>query len=246
MNTYCLRLVLWSVAVAALSPAQLFAGVTFTGIVSGTVQGSHFVFADEGPWPYTFARTGSPEYFLILDEHTDIEGGEYSGISKWKSAGGDFPGPRWFWNVGTAGSIQQIYSPFVNTTRPFPDIGTSDQYIYQANASMRFDYTYGDWTITSNVRFEITSEMPMSRVFVTVLGAPTASGELIIQDSGELGGLTSFSGLVSQSSVNSSFFSEYRVYAIVPIPVPEPSTYAMALAGLACGGYFLFRRRKQA
>ena len=29
-------------------------------------------------------------------------------------------------------------------------------------------------------------------------------------------------------------------------PVPEPSTYAMALAGLACGGYLRFRRRKRA
>jgi hypothetical protein len=28
--------------------------------------------------------------------------------------------------------------------------------------------------------------------------------------------------------------------------VPEPSTCAMALAGLACGGYTMFRRRKQA
>jgi hypothetical protein len=28
--------------------------------------------------------------------------------------------------------------------------------------------------------------------------------------------------------------------------VPEPATYAMALAGLACGGYSLFRRRKRA
>jgi hypothetical protein len=28
--------------------------------------------------------------------------------------------------------------------------------------------------------------------------------------------------------------------------VPEPSTYAMALAGIACGGYLRFRRRKQA
>ena len=28
--------------------------------------------------------------------------------------------------------------------------------------------------------------------------------------------------------------------------VPEPSTTAMALAGLACGGYSLFRRRKRA
>jgi formylglycine-generating enzyme required for sulfatase activity len=29
-------------------------------------------------------------------------------------------------------------------------------------------------------------------------------------------------------------------------PVPEPSTYCMALAGLACGGYSMFRRRKRA
>jgi len=28
--------------------------------------------------------------------------------------------------------------------------------------------------------------------------------------------------------------------------VPEPSTYAMALAGLACGGFSMWRRRKRA
>jgi hypothetical protein len=28
--------------------------------------------------------------------------------------------------------------------------------------------------------------------------------------------------------------------------VPEPSTYAMALAGLACGGWGIRRRRKRA
>ena len=31
-----------------------------------------------------------------------------------------------------------------------------------------------------------------------------------------------------------------------PVAVPEPSTYAMALAGLACGGWQMYRRRKQA
>jgi hypothetical protein len=30
------------------------------------------------------------------------------------------------------------------------------------------------------------------------------------------------------------------------VAVPEPSTYAMALAGLACGGSVVFRRRKRA
>jgi hypothetical protein len=34
--------------------------------------------------------------------------------------------------------------------------------------------------------------------------------------------------------------------AFVVTAVPEPSTYVMALAGLACGGYSIFRRRKQA
>ena len=39
--------------------------------------------------------------------------------------------------------------------------------------------------------------------------------------------------------------SEYDGFRLAsPVPVPEPSTYAMALAGLACGGYSLFRRRR--
>jgi hypothetical protein len=29
-----------------------------------------------------------------------------------------------------------------------------------------------------------------------------------------------------------------------PVPIPEPSTCAIALAGLACGGYSMFRRRR--
>jgi hypothetical protein len=35
-------------------------------------------------------------------------------------------------------------------------------------------------------------------------------------------------------------------FAVTAVAVPEPSTCAMALAGLACGGYSMFRRRKQA
>ena len=33
-------------------------------------------------------------------------------------------------------------------------------------------------------------------------------------------------------------------FSLTVAPVPEPSTYAMALAGLACGGYLRFRRRR--
>jgi hypothetical protein len=35
-------------------------------------------------------------------------------------------------------------------------------------------------------------------------------------------------------------------FSLTAAPVPEPSTYAMAPAGLAYGGYSVFHRRKQA
>ena len=35
-------------------------------------------------------------------------------------------------------------------------------------------------------------------------------------------------------------------WTIAVAPVPEPSTYAMALAGLACGGFSMWRRRRAA
>jgi sulfatase modifying factor 1 len=40
--------------------------------------------------------------------------------------------------------------------------------------------------------------------------------------------------------------SDFGFRLASPVAVPEPSTYAMALAGLACGGYTMFRRRKRA
>jgi hypothetical protein len=46
---------------------------------------------------------------------------------------------------------------------------------------------------------------------------------------------------VYDPSNSEPFYDIGAVYA-----VPEPSTYAMALAGLVCGGYSMFRRRKRA
>jgi formylglycine-generating enzyme required for sulfatase activity len=64
-----------------------------------------------------------------------------------------------------------------------------------------------------------------------------------------------FWGSFSELSLRSSFnqdtpaSDESDVYGFrlaSPVAVPEPSTYAMALAGLACGGYSVLRRRKRA
>jgi formylglycine-generating enzyme required for sulfatase activity len=61
----------------------------------------------------------------------------------------------------------------------------------------------------------------------------------------------SFNEVSLQSSFNQVIAAsvESDVYGFrlaSPVAVPEPSTYAMALAGLACGGYSVFRRRKRA
>jgi formylglycine-generating enzyme required for sulfatase activity len=48
------------------------------------------------------------------------------------------------------------------------------------------------------------------------------------------------------TSTPSFVSTNYGFRLASPVAVPEPSTYCMALAGLACGGYALFRRRKRA
>jgi len=53
----------------------------------------------------------------------------------------------------------------------------------------------------------------------------------------------SFSGYTSTSAGSVADLG-FRLAS--PVPVPEPSAYCMALAGLACGGYSMFRRRRRA
>jgi sulfatase modifying factor 1 len=64
-----------------------------------------------------------------------------------------------------------------------------------------------------------------------VRGGGFASGDVVLPSSFRL----------SENPDFSDGGSGFRLAA-----VPEPSTYAMALAGLACGGYTIFRRRKRA
>jgi autotransporter-associated beta strand protein/T5SS/PEP-CTERM-associated repeat protein len=79
-------------------------------------------------------------------------------------------------------------------------------------------------------------------------GGAYASGanvlELFANTGGFLGDFSSvvWSGLADGQSA--TFDASTGFISITA--VPEPSTYAMALAGLACGGYSIFRRRKRA
>ena len=48
-------------------------------------------------------------------------------------------------------------------------------------------------------------------------------------------------GTIANPTYGSSTFGTYNME--IQVAVPEPSTYAMALAGLACGGWQMWRRR---
>ena len=65
---------------------------------------------------------------------------------------------------------------------------------------------------------------------------------------GSLPGLSnkSNSEWVATGATPSTFSNNMYGISQVLTAVPEPSTYAMALAGVACGGYSLFHRRKRA
>jgi autotransporter-associated beta strand protein len=138
-----------------------------------------------------------------------------------------------------------IYSPFVNATNPFPE---------QAHGLQRIDrigYIVngldmggpGIWDEVRNVDASVStgwkfvSEVPISRMFITVVGAPTPSGEAVIHDSGFLSGPVTLRGSVfNQFSSNSlnldamgrgSISIRYNVYAVNPLD--EPSSYAASI-----------------
>jgi len=56
--------------------------------------------------------------------------------------------------------------------------------------------------------------------------------------------LLSSSGRLSIDPANDYFSTGFRLAA--PAAVPEPSSYTMALAGIVCGGYSMWRQRKRA
>lgn len=94
------------------------------------------------------------------------------------------------------------------------------------------DATVVDAT-TNSVTLDTNTTNTVGGLGQYVIGTFTANGttQVFTLDGSPTGGDFSKSPLINGFQVRA---------------VPEPSTCVMALAGLACGGYFRFRRRKQA
>jgi DNA-binding beta-propeller fold protein YncE len=88
---------------------------------------------------------------------------------------------------------------------------------------------------------------PLTTISSTAVGFPTF---ITFDSAGNFYVANNFPAQIAKFDAAGTFQFAWDPGAIpaglVVVPIPEPSTYCMALAGLACGGYTMFRRRKRA
>jgi outer membrane protein assembly factor BamB len=172
---------------------------------------------------------------------SDFGGMAFRGNSLYVSYLGQ-SGSLYRYDAATGGNAQLVYGGFFSNgprAPVFDNAGTMYVPDWQTNKIFKFGETTLALTGTITTAFGI---VPMSLAF-------DESGALLV-----------LSDNFSQSQINrynpatGSFIDTLvapgtggmgRANSMLFVaPVPEPSTYAMALAGLACGGYLVRRRRK--
>ena len=96
------------------------------------------------------------------------------------------------------------------------------------------------WNLFQGVNFTSGSASPLNNAsnFSSLVLADSASG------SPYAGTFTQFGEEWISPSATDGTYLVFQAASGNLAVVPEPSTYAMALAGLACGGYAVFRRRR--
>jgi hypothetical protein len=155
----------------------------------------------------------------------------------------------------TGRTFQQGGTTLTLTLTGLNPLGTYDMAFYWSdgdNANMRMIISDAD---------AATNASTLARVTVTTTGGLT--GDTSTYQQGAAGananGVVQWTGISpgsdgdlvvsmdrpsSTSSVHAGIYSAFRLEETAV--VPEPSTCAIALAGLVCGGYSLFHRRKRA
>jgi hypothetical protein len=115
--------------------------------------------------------------------------------------------------------------------------GQSYEFQWWANNSSTAD----NWFVTNASAGNAVS------VSANTLGSNTGQGPGVDGGTGQFA-IGTFTADTTSYSIALNGEDSYLpiINALQVRAVPEPSTYCMALAGLACGGYSVFRRRKQA
>lgn len=171
------------------------------------------------------------------------------------------------WWVSSVAEIQ-LYGRHVS---PLDGSGSGRAYAYLTRSASAFPggpyangteqyYTLGDvgnslqlatfgtlsGSTSQTVAFEITTDTPMGRVWLNNSGTEvTLANSLDVGSTWFLFQYDNSSELVSSGSEATTFNSAPSAWHVNVSTVPEPSTYAVALGGLACGGFSVWRRRKR-
>ena len=182
-------------------------------------------------------NTGLPPTFYMPTENEWYKAAYYSptlnagagGYYTFATQSNDFPG-----NTVGSGANQANYSTGVYTVTGSADYVESQNYLTDVGAFSGSPSYYGTFDQSGNV-YEWND----------------LTGTFIGNAGGVRGGNWFDIWFNLQSSrrsqpvaANDLGYAGFRLAS--PVAVPEPSTYAMALAGLACGGYSMWRRRKRA
>lgn len=138
--------------------------------------------------------------------------------------------PEWKWTDGSTWQLQseELFGPGGSGT--FTITNYTNGYFWGPGT--------GPAGTAAATYTQIGSFTPEGNVLFNVL-----IGGTLTSLTGQITG-TGLSGQMVLRSYDGTSFGQPG-YATV-VTVPEPSTCAMALAGLACGGYTIFRRRKRA
>jgi len=239
---------------------------------SGAVINANYLSPDDFNQPSGIAVNGAGEIFVV---NNALMNGETS-VSKFSANGtiintnfvntpgspsgalvepsGDLYVVRWadsavgkYTSSGTSGTI--LNASFlstggaIDTWRPFNVARDSAGNFYVTG-----DAPFDGLSMVSKFAPDGT---PINASLISYSGLNEAYGLAIDSEDnifvGSYGGSTIRKYRPDGSTVNASFITGLSgVTSIAIQPVPEPSTYAMAFAGLACGGYSVFRRRKRA
>jgi|688.fasta_scaffold241381_1 hypothetical protein len=187
----------------------------------------------------TASTSGTSTYITYLMNATSFSGGNYTGLSLFNGATEEmFMGIPWQTqrfgfdaHAGNGGSdIKTVdFTPSTNTSY-LVTLG-----LVPSATSGKVDVKM--WA-TSNLGVD-PNTLVAGTPNASLLGVKNNFSFNSIRIAGDYAGALKVAGIASSPSVS-------EAASVTVNAVPEPSTVAMAIAGVACGGYSMFRRRKWA
>ncbi|MFM8498377.1 MAG: PEP-CTERM sorting domain-containing protein [Planctomycetia bacterium] len=187
----------------------------------------------------TASTSGTSTYITYLMNASSFSGGNYTGLSLFNGASEEmFIGIPWQvqkFGFDAHGGLGSAAIKVVDFT-PLP--GTS----YLVALGLVPSATPGKVDVkmwaTSNLAID-PNTLVAGTPNASLLGSRNDFSFSSIRVAGDYAGTLKVAGIASSPNVSEA--ASVSVNA-----VPEPATYAMALAGLVCGGFSMWRRRKRA